>query len=126
VRTIVARCSTESRGFPGGMWTTAMPSRSKCSRLRAYWGGRVPVGEAAQVVRRARNSLLFRQRSNFLDGGSLLYAFGSYAGGALEPHDVDIAVDLHRDERMRQPEIASIFSSRNPTAAGTPSAAGRP
>ncbi|WP_244206873.1 nucleotidyltransferase domain-containing protein [Streptomyces swartbergensis] len=43
-----------------------------------------------------------------------LYLFGSYARGALEPHDVDIAVDFHRDERMRQLEIASIFSGRNP------------
>ncbi|MDH6436016.1 hypothetical protein M2158_004556 [Streptomyces sp. SAI-144] len=43
-----------------------------------------------------------------------LYVFGSYARGALEPHDVDIAVDFRRDERMRQLEIASIFSSRNP------------
>ncbi|WP_329446558.1 nucleotidyltransferase domain-containing protein [Streptomyces canus] len=43
-----------------------------------------------------------------------LYAFGSYARGALEPHDVDIAVDFRRDERMRQLEIASIFSGSNP------------
>ncbi|ROP56077.1 hypothetical protein EDD94_5674 [Streptomyces sp. PanSC9] len=32
-------------------------------------------------------------------------SFGSYARGALEPHD---------DERMRQLEVASVFSGRNP------------
>ncbi|MFJ8032155.1 nucleotidyltransferase domain-containing protein [Streptomyces sp. NPDC096032] len=43
-----------------------------------------------------------------------LYLFGSYARGALEPHDVDIAVDFHRDERMPQREVASNFSGPTP------------
>ncbi|MER6433671.1 nucleotidyltransferase domain-containing protein [Streptomyces sp900105245] len=43
-----------------------------------------------------------------------LYLFGSYALGALEPHDVDVAVDFHRDERMPQLEVASNFSGPTP------------
>jgi hypothetical protein len=43
-----------------------------------------------------------------------VYLFGSYARGALQPHDVDIAVDFHRDERMKQVEVAAIFSGGNP------------
>ncbi|MGY5101202.1 nucleotidyltransferase domain-containing protein [Streptomyces sp. 900105245] len=43
-----------------------------------------------------------------------LYLFGSYARGALEPHDVDITVDFHRDERMPQREVASHFSGPPP------------
>ncbi|WP_217507203.1 nucleotidyltransferase domain-containing protein [Streptomyces lunaelactis] len=31
-----------------------------------------------------------------------MYAFGSYARGALEPGDADVAVDFRQDERMQQ------------------------
>ncbi|ROP48015.1 hypothetical protein EDD94_7746 [Streptomyces sp. PanSC9] len=54
-----------------------------------------------------------------------LYLFGSYARGALEPHDVDIAVDFHRDERMPQREVASNFSGPPPPQRAG-SAVGRP
>uniref|UniRef100_A0AAU2UZP1 Nucleotidyltransferase domain-containing protein n=1 Tax=Streptomyces sp. NBC_00003 TaxID=2903608 RepID=A0AAU2UZP1_9ACTN len=37
-----------------------------------------------------------------------VYLFGSYARGALEPHDVDIAVDFHRDEEMAARLVSMI------------------
>jgi hypothetical protein len=43
-----------------------------------------------------------------------MYVFGSYARGAMEPHDVDIAVDFRRDERMNRLVVDSIFSRGNP------------
>ncbi|MER6421918.1 nucleotidyltransferase domain-containing protein [Streptomyces sp. NPDC001137] len=40
-----------------------------------------------------------------------VYLFGSYARGALDPHDVDIAVDFHRDEQMHARVVAYLVSS---------------
>lgn len=40
-----------------------------------------------------------------------VYLFGSYARGALEPHDVDIAVDFHRDEEMTARLVSYLVSS---------------
>jgi hypothetical protein len=40
--------------------------------------------------------------------------FGSYACGALEPHDVDQAVGFRRDERMNKVVVDSLFSGRSP------------
>ncbi|AVZ71158.1 hypothetical protein SLUN_01715 [Streptomyces lunaelactis] len=37
-----------------------------------------------------------------LDLVDAVYVFGSYARGALEPGDVDVAVDFRQDERMQQ------------------------
>ncbi|WP_307680634.1 nucleotidyltransferase domain-containing protein [Streptomyces sp. V4I2] len=43
-----------------------------------------------------------------------IHLFGSYARGALQPHDVDVAVDVRRDERMTQHVVACLFSGRSP------------
>ncbi|MEV4058027.1 nucleotidyltransferase domain-containing protein [Amycolatopsis sp. NPDC049688] len=40
--------------------------------------------------------------------------FGSYARGALEPADVDIAVDFHRDERWTRHFVHCMSYSKNP------------
>ncbi|MFD9487618.1 nucleotidyltransferase domain-containing protein [Streptomyces sp. NPDC059991] len=40
-----------------------------------------------------------------------VYVFGSSARGALEPNDVDLAVDFRQDEAMRQRLIAYLVSS---------------
>ncbi|WP_254708112.1 nucleotidyltransferase domain-containing protein [Streptomyces lunaelactis] len=39
-----------------------------------------------------------------------VYVFGSYARGALEPGDVDVAVDFRQDERMKQRTVAYLVS----------------
>ncbi|MGW0917346.1 nucleotidyltransferase domain-containing protein [Streptomyces sp. NPDC002784] len=45
-----------------------------------------------------------------------VWLFGSFARGATEPHDVDVAVRFERDERMNQAVVQAIFSGGNPYA----------
>ncbi|MFD9487604.1 hypothetical protein ACFWBX_27280 [Streptomyces sp. NPDC059991] len=40
-----------------------------------------------------------------------VYVFGSFARGALEPNNVDLAVDFSQDERMRQRSVAYLVAS---------------
>ncbi|WP_329404374.1 nucleotidyltransferase domain-containing protein [Streptomyces melanogenes] len=40
-----------------------------------------------------------------------VYVFGSFARGALQPNDVDLAVDFSQDERMRQRSLAYLVAS---------------
>ncbi|MEU4351798.1 nucleotidyltransferase domain-containing protein [Streptomyces sp. NPDC023838] len=46
----------------------------------------------------------------------MVYVFGSFARGALEPNDVDLAVDFSQDERMRQRFVAYRPSSSRRTS----------
>lgn len=43
-----------------------------------------------------------------------LYVFGSFARGALEPHDVDLAVEYSADDEYRGRQIWLMSRSRNP------------
>lgn len=43
-----------------------------------------------------------------------VYVFGSYARGALEPADVDIAVDFRRDDRWTRHFVHCMSYSKNP------------
>jgi hypothetical protein len=43
-----------------------------------------------------------------------VYVFGSYARGALEPADVDVAVDFRRDERWTRHFVRCMSYSKNP------------
>ncbi|GAB2785948.1 hypothetical protein GCM10027073_17900 [Streptomyces chlorus] len=69
-------------------------------------------------MKRARAVELVEQMLHRLDGDGAwplalvreVWLFGSFARGALEPHDVDVAVCFERDERIRQAVIASLFS----------------
>ncbi|WST65755.1 nucleotidyltransferase domain-containing protein (plasmid) [Streptomyces xanthophaeus] len=45
-----------------------------------------------------------------------VWLFGSFARGATEPHDVDVAVRFDRDERMNQAVVQAILSGGNPYA----------
>ncbi|MFI5987779.1 nucleotidyltransferase domain-containing protein [Streptomyces sp. NPDC051555] len=45
-----------------------------------------------------------------------MWLFGSFARGAAEPHDVDVAVRFERDERMTQAVVQAVFSGGNPYA----------
>lgn len=45
-----------------------------------------------------------------------LRLFGSYARGALEPHDVDIDVEYVPDERWEQEAVSALLSGRDPMA----------
>lgn len=46
-----------------------------------------------------------------------VHVFGSYSRGALEPHDVDVAVDIDRsDERWRRHFVRSAMHGRDPHA----------
>lgn len=46
-----------------------------------------------------------------------VWLFGSFTRGALEPHDVDVAVRFERDERMTEVVVQSLLSGRgNPFA----------
>lgn len=54
-----------------------------------------------------------------------VHLFGSYARGALDPHDVDLAVDFTPDERMHTFLVNAIFSGRNPHSPLRQSLAGR-
>lgn len=75
-------------------------------------------------MKRKRATDLIEQLLARLDAGGAwplslvdaVYVFGSYARGALEPHDVDLAVDVHRDERMVQHITRCLFNGRNPYA----------
>ncbi|MGP4003513.1 nucleotidyltransferase domain-containing protein [Streptomyces sp. 8N706] len=74
------------------------------------------------AVKRERATALLEEMLRCLDAGGgwplelveALYVFGSYARGALAPHDVDVAVDFRRDERMNQHLVSCLFSGRNP------------
>ncbi|MGG7568820.1 nucleotidyltransferase domain-containing protein [Streptomyces sirii] len=76
-------------------------------------------------MKRARAVELVEQMLNRLDddqGWPLslvqqVWLFGSFARGALEPHDVDVAVRFERDERMTEAVVHSLLSGRgNPFA----------
>src|SRR5262249_54866573 len=43
-----------------------------------------------------------------------LYVFGSFARGAMEPHDVDLDVEYHSDERWSRHIASCLPSGRNP------------
>ncbi|MGH3763063.1 nucleotidyltransferase domain-containing protein [Actinophytocola sp.] len=43
-----------------------------------------------------------------------VHVFGSYARGAFDPGDVDVAVDIDRDDRWRQHFISSLANGRDP------------
>ncbi|MFE3560193.1 nucleotidyltransferase family protein [Streptomyces sp. NPDC059193] len=45
-----------------------------------------------------------------------IWLFGSFARGATEPHDVDVAVRFERDERMTKAVVQAVFSGGNPYA----------
>src|SRR6266511_1307058 len=45
-----------------------------------------------------------------------LRLFGSYARGALEPHDVDIDIEYVPDERWKQEAVSALLSGGNPMA----------
>ncbi|MCX4791914.1 nucleotidyltransferase domain-containing protein [Streptomyces sp. NBC_01221] len=45
-----------------------------------------------------------------------VWLFGSFARGAAEPHDVDVAVRFERDERMTEAVVQAVFSGGNPYA----------
>jgi hypothetical protein len=45
-----------------------------------------------------------------------VYVFGSYARGAVEPGDVDVAVDLKRDDRWTSHSMTSMEYGRDPYA----------
>ncbi|MGW0827020.1 nucleotidyltransferase family protein [Streptomyces sp. NPDC002845] len=50
-----------------------------------------------------------------------VWLFGSFARGAVEPHDVDVAVRFERDERMTELVVQSLLSGRgNPFAPPPP------
>src|SRR6266540_1469391 len=51
-----------------------------------------------------------------LDLVTELRLFGSYARGALEPHDVDIDVEYVPDERWKDETLPLLLYGRDPTA----------
>ncbi|MEU2607646.1 nucleotidyltransferase domain-containing protein [Streptomyces albus] len=76
-------------------------------------------------MKRTRAVRLVEQMLHRLDGDSgwplglvqQIWLFGSFARGATEPHDVDVAVRFDRDERIKQAVIQSLISGRgNPYA----------
>jgi hypothetical protein len=54
-----------------------------------------------------------------------LYVFGSFARGALEPHDVDLAVEYTGDDEYRGRQIWLMSRSRNPNTDLRAALAGR-
>ncbi|MGW1364895.1 nucleotidyltransferase domain-containing protein [Streptomyces chartreusis] len=64
--------------------------------------------DAPGVSRALFTSVASLRRDSGLTLVDELCLFGSHARGALEPHDVDIAVDFHHDERIRQLDIAPL------------------
>ncbi|WP_309234343.1 nucleotidyltransferase domain-containing protein, partial [Streptomyces lunaelactis] len=76
-------------------------------------------------MKRARAAWLLEQMLHRLDRDSSwplglvqqVWLFGSFARGAAEPHDVDVAVRFERDEQMTQAVVQSLLSGRaNPYA----------
>jgi len=75
-------------------------------------------------VKRDRASHLLGQLLERLDGAQCwpltlvdeVRVFGSYRRGALDPHDVDLAVVWHRDQRMTEKIAAAICYGGNPYA----------
>ncbi|MEV4139344.1 nucleotidyltransferase domain-containing protein [Dactylosporangium sp. NPDC049742] len=43
-----------------------------------------------------------------------MYLFGSFARGAAEPHDIDVAIEMDRDDRWIAHAVQSLSSGRNP------------
>ncbi|MEV4511772.1 nucleotidyltransferase domain-containing protein [Dactylosporangium sp. NPDC049525] len=43
-----------------------------------------------------------------------VYLFGSFARGAIEPHDIDVAIEMDRDDRWVAHTVRSLSSGRNP------------
>jgi hypothetical protein len=43
-----------------------------------------------------------------------VYLFGSFARGAVEPHDIDVAIEMDRDDRWIAHAVQSLSSGRNP------------
>lgn len=71
-------------------------------------------------MKRARAVELIEQMLHRLDGSKewpldlvqQVWLFGSFARGALEPHDVDVAVRFDRDEQMKELIIQTLLSGR--------------
>ncbi len=71
------------------------------------------------TVKRARATELLGEMLRHLDSSDdwplnlvdAVYLFGSYARGALEPNDVDVAVDFRQDEQMHERFVAYLVSS---------------
>jgi hypothetical protein len=75
------------------------------------------------IVKRERGALLLEQILQALDEGqdewpvslvTSLYVFGSFARGALEPHDVDIDVEFEIDERWASHFAICLAYGRDP------------
>lgn len=61
--------------------------------------------------------LVLRQAANTEWPNSLVesvYVYGSYARGALEPGDVDVAIGLARDHRWTQHRVNAFFDGHDP------------
>jgi hypothetical protein len=76
-------------------------------------------------VKRERALLLTEHVIRALDENQLawplslvteLYVFGSFARGALDPHDVDLDAEFHPDERWRSHFATCLSYSRDPHA----------
>lgn len=92
-----------------------------CGRCPLY----ADAGAKEADVKRARAAWLLEQMLHRLDRDSSwplglvqqVWLFGSFARGAAEPHDVDVAVRFERDEQMTQAVVQSLLSGRaNPYA----------
>ncbi|MGP3951176.1 nucleotidyltransferase domain-containing protein [Streptomyces sp. 7N604] len=76
-------------------------------------------------MKRARAVELIEQMLHRLDDSQewpitlvqQVWLFGSFARGAIEPHDVDVAVQFDRDKRMKEIVIQTLLAGRgNPDA----------
>ncbi|MFK0154276.1 nucleotidyltransferase domain-containing protein [Streptomyces sp. NPDC090493] len=76
-------------------------------------------------MRRARAVELVEAMLHRLDGAGdwpltvvrQVWLFGSFSRGAAEPHDVDVALHIERDDRMNQIVVQTLLSGRgNPYA----------
>ena len=94
-------------------------AKSPLVELVACWRGADDTG----VVKRERGALLLEHVLRALDErqgqwpASLvtgLYVFGSFAHGALEPHDVDIDVEFEIDERWAGHFASCLAYGRDP------------
>lgn len=92
--------------------------------LPLAWGGdhRLPNG-SENVVKRVRATSLLQEMLTRLDVGErpldlvdAVHVFGSYARGALEPADVDVAVTHHVDADFSAEVVSGIMYGRDPTA----------
>jgi hypothetical protein len=72
---------------------------------------------AVQLVEHVLRNLDQRQDQWPLSLVEQLYAFGSFARGALEPHDVDMDIEYSRDERWTSHFISCMSYGRDPYSA---------